>query len=81
MCLVSPEHLGHTGKLLPRDRKSNPNEAVLKRTLLTTSVCEFEKMENEKVLNAALIKKSPNFYEKYYRQQPPARSSSSSWFL
>jgi hypothetical protein len=33
-----------------------------------------------KFLNAALIKKSPNFYEKYYRKKPPARSSSS-WFL
>jgi hypothetical protein len=36
-------------------------------------------MEEEKVLNAALIKKSLNFCKKYYRQPPPARSSS--WFL
>jgi hypothetical protein len=36
-------------------------------------------MEEEKVRNEALIKEIAHFFEKYYRQPPPARSSI--WFL
>jgi hypothetical protein len=83
-------------KPLPPPPKPNTKREILRRTaiaiklrhtknnLLTTRGCCFEKKE-EKFFNAELIKKSPNFYKQYYRQQlillMPAYSSSNSRFL
>jgi hypothetical protein len=69
MYLVSPENLGHIGKLPPpplHDRRPPRKRGGTKKNSPHNKWLRVRKqMDEEKVLNAALFKKSPNFYEKY----------------